>query len=170
MGLGENEKRQENTSCQLIPGGLAGTGPNGSFFESQAWVDKVSLFHIISSHHIWPGQGPGHDLPDPVRGSPRLVDQAGHWHIPLLQPQPGLAHHRPRRLLPLPLRLRGGQKSEGPQLDLPQILCQFWDHLWLFWVLACHALHSWMVKETLHAQQTIQNQQSRPQHVVYLLR
>ena len=45
MGLGANEKKQNDSpcSCQLIPGGLAGTGPNGSFFESQAWVDKVSL-------------------------------------------------------------------------------------------------------------------------------
>ena len=26
--------------CQVIPGGFAGTGPNGSFFETPAWVDK----------------------------------------------------------------------------------------------------------------------------------
>ena len=49
MGLGKNEKRQnESVSCQLIPGGLAGTGPNGSFFESQAWVDQVRLCQASS--------------------------------------------------------------------------------------------------------------------------
>ena len=26
--------------CQVIPGGFAGTGPNGSFFEAPEWVDK----------------------------------------------------------------------------------------------------------------------------------
>ena len=38
MGLGNNEKSEK--SCQVIPGGFAGTGPNGSFFETPAWVDK----------------------------------------------------------------------------------------------------------------------------------
>ena len=33
------EESQEKT-CQLIPGGFAGTGPNGSFFEPAEWVDK----------------------------------------------------------------------------------------------------------------------------------
>jgi len=28
-------------SCQIIPGGFAGTGPTGSFFEAPAWVDKA---------------------------------------------------------------------------------------------------------------------------------
>ena len=28
-------------TCQIIPGGFAGTGPNGSFFESPGWVDKT---------------------------------------------------------------------------------------------------------------------------------
>ena len=28
-------------SCQIIPGGFAGTGPNGSFFEAPAWDDKT---------------------------------------------------------------------------------------------------------------------------------
>ena len=27
--------------CQIVPGGFAGTGPTGSFFESPAWVDKT---------------------------------------------------------------------------------------------------------------------------------
>ena len=27
--------------CQILPGGFAGTGPNGSFFETPAWVDKT---------------------------------------------------------------------------------------------------------------------------------
>ena len=41
MGAGENDKKEAATSCQLLPGGFAGTGPNGSFFETPAWVDKV---------------------------------------------------------------------------------------------------------------------------------
>ena len=40
MGAGENDRKQ-NPSCQLVPGGFAGTGPNGSFFETPGWVDKV---------------------------------------------------------------------------------------------------------------------------------
>ena len=40
MGLGENDRKQ-GPSCQLVPGGFAGTGPNGSFFETPGWVDKV---------------------------------------------------------------------------------------------------------------------------------
>ena len=39
MGLGENEKKDGN-SCQILPGGFAGSGPNGSFFETPGWVDK----------------------------------------------------------------------------------------------------------------------------------
>ena len=49
------------------------------------------------------GQGPGHDLPDPGGGAPWLVGQAGHRVLPLLQPQPGVAHPRPGGLLPVPL-------------------------------------------------------------------
>ena len=30
-------------SCQLIPGGFAGTGPNGSFFECPEWVDQSKV-------------------------------------------------------------------------------------------------------------------------------
>ena len=26
--------------CQLVPGGFAGTGPHGSFFETPEWVDR----------------------------------------------------------------------------------------------------------------------------------
>merc|ERR1712156_1074442 len=33
-------KEKEPKSCQVLPGGFAGTGPNGSFFEAPAWVDK----------------------------------------------------------------------------------------------------------------------------------
>ena len=32
---------EETRSCQLLPGGFAGSGPNGSFFESPAWVDRT---------------------------------------------------------------------------------------------------------------------------------
>ena len=39
MGVGGQETSQEK-KCQIIPGGFAGTGPNGSFFETPAWVDK----------------------------------------------------------------------------------------------------------------------------------
>merc|ERR1711963_74061 len=39
MGLGENEKKAGN-SCQILLGGFAGSGPNGSFFETPGWVDK----------------------------------------------------------------------------------------------------------------------------------
>ena len=31
---------QRKKSCQLLPGGFAGSGPNGSFFEAPAHVDK----------------------------------------------------------------------------------------------------------------------------------
>ena len=41
MGAGENDGKQ-SPSCQLVPGGFAGTGPNGSFFETPGWVDKVN--------------------------------------------------------------------------------------------------------------------------------
>merc|ERR1711990_843524 len=30
----------EPKSCQVLPGGFAGTGPNGSFFEAPVWVDQ----------------------------------------------------------------------------------------------------------------------------------
>jgi len=33
-------EEKEPKSCQVLPGGFAGTGPNGSFFEAPAWVDK----------------------------------------------------------------------------------------------------------------------------------
>jgi len=38
MGVGGNETKTEK--CQILPGGFAGTGPNGSFFETPGWVDK----------------------------------------------------------------------------------------------------------------------------------
>ena len=46
MGLGENERREGDSSCQVVPGGFAGTGPNGSFFEPPGWVDKVHKPHL----------------------------------------------------------------------------------------------------------------------------
>ena len=36
-GEGEPEEAEK---CQLIPGGFAGSGPTGSFFESPGWVDR----------------------------------------------------------------------------------------------------------------------------------
>ena len=35
-----NENRISGKRSQIIPGGFAGTGPNGSFFETPEWVDK----------------------------------------------------------------------------------------------------------------------------------
>ena len=40
---GEGEggtKEAGREKCQLIPGGFAGSGPTGSFFESPGWVDR----------------------------------------------------------------------------------------------------------------------------------
>ena len=34
--MAQNQKSKR----QFLPGGFAGTGPNGSFFETPAWVDK----------------------------------------------------------------------------------------------------------------------------------
>ena len=39
MGVGGQEM-PAGKKCQIIPGGFAGSGPNGSFFEAPAWVDK----------------------------------------------------------------------------------------------------------------------------------
>jgi len=39
MGQSKTENAAER-KCQIIPGGFAGTGPTGSFFETPAWVDK----------------------------------------------------------------------------------------------------------------------------------
>ena len=36
----EAPEKKEAKGWQLLPGGFAGTGPNGSFFEPPAWVDK----------------------------------------------------------------------------------------------------------------------------------
>ena len=36
-----NSKEEEvSKTCQILPGGFAGTGPNGSFFETAEWIDK----------------------------------------------------------------------------------------------------------------------------------
>ena len=34
------EEKSPGKRSQIIPGGFAGTGPNGSFFETPEWVDK----------------------------------------------------------------------------------------------------------------------------------
>ena len=34
------EDKDPQTNCQFLPEGFAGTGPNGSFFETPKWVDK----------------------------------------------------------------------------------------------------------------------------------
>ena len=40
MGAGKEDSEPRRTDCQVLPGGFAGTGPNGSFFETPGWVDK----------------------------------------------------------------------------------------------------------------------------------
>ena len=40
MGAGGKDEEPRGANCQLLPGGFAGTGPNGSFFETPKWVDK----------------------------------------------------------------------------------------------------------------------------------
>ena len=34
------EQEEAGPRCQLLPGGFAGSGPHGSFFESPGWVDR----------------------------------------------------------------------------------------------------------------------------------
>jgi sterol desaturase/sphingolipid hydroxylase (fatty acid hydroxylase superfamily) len=36
----ESKTEEARARCQVLPGGFAGTGPNGSFFELPGWVDK----------------------------------------------------------------------------------------------------------------------------------
>ena len=48
----------DTKSCQLLPGGFAGTGPNGSFFETAAWVDKTKPPGLTSQEKSYPP--PGH--------------------------------------------------------------------------------------------------------------
>ena len=38
--MDSKDEESHNNSCQIIPAGFAGTGPNGSFFEAPKWVDK----------------------------------------------------------------------------------------------------------------------------------
>ena len=94
-----------------MSGGARGICWNGSkwFFFRDPWMggqgtQAASLFIMYPSVS---GEAPWHDLTDPGRGPAWLVAQAGHRLLPILQPQPCVAHHRPRRLLPLPLRFRG---------------------------------------------------------------
>ena len=38
---GEGEREEAGSErCRLIPGGFAGSGPTGSFFESPGWADR----------------------------------------------------------------------------------------------------------------------------------
>ena len=54
----ESGDKNVGKRCQIIPGGFAGTGPNGSFFESPEWVDtrkaskKVRKLNMFKNHLI----------------------------------------------------------------------------------------------------------------------
>ena len=52
MGKGEEDKKEGAASCQLLPGGFAGTGPNGSFFETPGWVDKVRRLSVFQQKKV----------------------------------------------------------------------------------------------------------------------
>ena len=52
MGKGEEDKKEGAAPCQLLPGGFAGTGPNGSFFETPGWVDKVSRLSVFQQKKV----------------------------------------------------------------------------------------------------------------------
>ena len=52
MGKGEDDKKEGAAPCQLLPGGFAGTGPNGSFFETPGWVDKVSRLSVFQQMKV----------------------------------------------------------------------------------------------------------------------
>jgi len=43
---------EKTVRCQLIPGGFAGTGPNGSFFEAPEWVDKSKAPGMTSQEKV----------------------------------------------------------------------------------------------------------------------
>ena len=48
-------KVEPQKSCQLFPGGFAGSGPNGSFFEAPGWVDKSKAPGMTSQEpHVAP--------------------------------------------------------------------------------------------------------------------
>ena len=42
---------------QIIPGGFAGTGPNGSFFETPEWVDKNKPPGLTSQEKMYAPPG-----------------------------------------------------------------------------------------------------------------
>ena len=52
MGKGEEDKKEGAAPCQLLPGGFAGTGPNGSFFETPGWVDKVRRLSVFQQMKV----------------------------------------------------------------------------------------------------------------------
>ena len=54
--LDEPDKKEPKKGRQLLPGGFAGTGPNGSFFEAPAWVDQSKAPGTTSQvRHLQPG-------------------------------------------------------------------------------------------------------------------
>ena len=98
-------EEKEPKSCQVLPGGFAGTGPNGSFFEAPAWVDKSKAPGTTSqvqykvfldwSKFLWALRVCCNffDLLGSCGGTSRMVDSPCHWEVPLLQPQPGPPTH-----------------------------------------------------------------------------
>ena len=70
MGSGENDRKQ-GLSCQLVPGGFAGTGPNGSFFETPGWVDKVRhLIQVFKASALSQDKAPGMTSQTPAVAPP----------------------------------------------------------------------------------------------------
>jgi len=55
----EEETNNARISCQILPSGFAGTGPNGSFFETPEWVDKskkpghTSMKDVVAAAGWW---------------------------------------------------------------------------------------------------------------------
>ena len=47
-----DDEIKERETCQLLPGGFAGTGPNGSFFEAPEWVDKSKAPGMTSQDKV----------------------------------------------------------------------------------------------------------------------
>ena len=51
------EGKSPGKRFQIIPGGFAGTGPNGSFFETPEWVDKNKPPGLTSQEKYAPPPG-----------------------------------------------------------------------------------------------------------------
>ena len=52
-----DKKDFSGKSSKIIPGGFAGTGPNGSFFETPEWVDKNKPPGLTSQEKMYAPPG-----------------------------------------------------------------------------------------------------------------